>query len=292
MMDDHRVWLQGVLGFFFSAQSVENPVCLDVDHRYGHNKKACSLSWKQTLTPGQVCRFYSRNCRRYCPSLTSAFNKSKWDSSLTNKLTPIFSTLTGLIDVFILFFFLLHNIFRGDEVEMGFFLINHQPSGLMFLSLLRAHRMFGWKGCNWLIHFNILSTLSVLFHLFTFGFLWLILFITWTEICNDVPLRRTSSFLQWIGNVTLETDFKLDSSFICFYFCIYSWSWTLLLLDWKLTRRLMRGIMNTLLIIKLFKLKLVIYFNVGAKWHVAVFSNDKLFVFKYSDKHWTQVCKY
>lgn len=157
---------------------------------------------------------------------------------------------------------------------------------------LRAHRMFGWKGCNWLIHFNILSTLSVLFHLFTFVFLWLILFITWTEICNDVPLRRTSSFLQWIGNVTLETDFKLDSSFICFYFCIYSWSWTLLLLDWKLTRRLMRGIMNTLLIIKLFKLKLVIYFNVGAKWHVAVFSNDKLFVFKYSDKHWTQVCKY
>lgn len=90
---------------FFSAQSVENPVCLDVDHRYGHNKNACSLSWKQTLTPGQVCRFYSRNCRRYCPSLTSAFNKSKWDSSLTNKLTPIFSTLTGLIDVFILFFF-------------------------------------------------------------------------------------------------------------------------------------------------------------------------------------------
>lgn len=152
MMDDHRVWLQGVFFFcFFSAQSVENPVCLDVDHRYGHNKKACSLSWKQTLTPGQVCRFYSRNCRRYCPSLTSAFNKSKWDSSLTNKLTPIFSTLTGLIDVFILGFFLLHNIFRGDEVEMGFFLINHQPSGLMFLSLLRAHRMFGWKGCNWLI---------------------------------------------------------------------------------------------------------------------------------------------
>lgn len=146
MMDDHRVWLQGVFFFvFFSAQSVENPVCLDVDHRYGHNKNACSLSWKQTLTPGQVCWFYSRNCRRYCPSLTSAFNKSKWDSSLTNKLTPIFSTLTGLIDVFILFFFSAPQHIQRRWSGNGIF-PNKSPA-----IRLRAHRMFGWKGCNWLI---------------------------------------------------------------------------------------------------------------------------------------------